>query len=228
METSLHRDLKSMYGGDSAQREVRVGKYRIDVVAGGELIEIQHASLAALRDKSRVLLTEHSVRIVKPIVASKQLIKRRRKNGRVVHRRRSPLRGRVLDIFDELVHFSNVFPHERLTLEVILVDVEEWRYPGHGRRRRYRANDFIVEDRKLVAIQEVVTLRTAADLAQLIDCPLPSPFVTADLAVGLGIHRSMAQRICYCLRETGAAVKRGKRGNALLYEFASVPTKRAG
>jgi hypothetical protein len=228
METSLHRDLKAMYGGESARREVRVGRYRIDVVDGDELIEIQHASLAALRDKSRILLAEHPLRIVKPIVASKQLVKRWRKNGRVVHRRRSPLRGRVLDIFDELVHFSNVFPHERLTLEVILVDVEEWRYPGHGRRRRYRTGDFIVEDRKLVAIQEVVALRTAADLARLIACPLPSPFVTSDVATGLGIHRSLAQKICYCLRETGAAVTRGKRGNALLYDFASLPTKRAG
>ena len=40
------------------------------------------------------------------------------------------------DLFDDLVHFTRVFPHRRLTLEVPLVDIEEWRYPGHGRRRR--------------------------------------------------------------------------------------------
>ena len=44
----------------------------------------------------------------------------------------------MLDLFEELVHFTRVFPHPRLTLEVVLVEIEEWRYPGHGRRRRWR------------------------------------------------------------------------------------------
>ena len=30
------------------------------------------------------------------------------------------------------VHFTRVFPHRRLTLEVVLIEIEEWRYPGHG------------------------------------------------------------------------------------------------
>jgi len=64
------------------------------------------------------------------------LIKRVKEGGPVAYRRLSPKRGTIFDLFDELVHFSRVFPHERLTLEVPLIDIEEWRYPGHGRRRR--------------------------------------------------------------------------------------------
>ena len=47
-------------------------------------------------------------------------------------------RGTFVDLFDELVHFTRVFPHPRLALEVVLVEIEEWRYPGHGRRRWIR------------------------------------------------------------------------------------------
>ena len=51
METSLHRDLKKLYAGDDSQTEVVLGGYRIDAVSGGRLIEIQHGSLSAIRDK---------------------------------------------------------------------------------------------------------------------------------------------------------------------------------
>ena len=220
METSLHRDLKTLYARGPARFEVALDGYRIDVVDRGCLIEIQHGSLAAIRDKVRDLLGDHRVLVVKPIVAGKLLVKRTAKGGEVASRRRSPLRGGLLDIFDELVHFTRVFPHPRLTLDVVLVEVEEWRYPGHGRRRRWRQGDYEVEDQKLVSVCSTRRLRTAADLAALAACPLPPRFHTGDLAASLQVRREMAQRIAYCFREMGAVRSVGKRGNALLYEFA--------
>ncbi len=218
METSLHRELKLFCAGPEARTEVRCGSYRIDAVVGQELIEIQHGSLAAIRDKVRRLLEEHNVRIVKPIVAGKLLVKRARKNGRVVERRRSPKRGTVLDVFHELVYFTKVFPHPRLTLEIVLVDVEEWRYPGHGRRRRVRRGDFQVEDQKLLAIHDRQLLRTASDVCALADCELSTPFDTTDLARRLDVGRWVAQRVAYCLREMGAIRQIAKRGNTRVYQ----------
>ena len=154
METSLHRDLKRLYGGEDVQFEVPLGAHRIDVVSGGRLVEIQRGSLAAIRDKVRMLLEDHRVIVVKPIIVRKMLVKRVSKDGPVACRRLSPKRGTILDLFEELVHFGRVFPHPRLTLEVPLVDVEEWRYPGHGRRRRWRRDDYQVEDQKLIAVHE--------------------------------------------------------------------------
>ena len=219
METSLHRDLKALYAGRDARFEVTLGGYRIDVVSGDQLVEIQHGSLAAIRDKVRSLVAGHRVLVVKPIVAQKLLVKRKAKGGRVTARRMSPKRGQILDLFDELVYFTQVFPHHRLVLDVPLVEIEEWRYPGHGRRRRWRANDHEVEDRKLVAVREVYRLQTAADVGGLITCPLPRPFHTGQLAAALGVKRWLAQRIAYCLRKIGALGEVGKKGNARLYEF---------
>jgi hypothetical protein len=217
METSLHRQLKQLYAQAGSQLEARVGPYRIDVASGGQLVEIQHGALAALRDKLRALLVEHDVLVVKPIVANKTLVKRSSRRGKVIERRRSPKRGTLLSAFDELVYFTKVFPHPRLTLELLLVDVEEWRYPGHGRRRRWRQNDHVVEDRKLLAVGQSVRLRTAGDLARLLPCPLPHEFHTADLAALWGVARWTAQRVAYCLRECGAIEAIGKRGNAHVY-----------
>jgi len=217
METSLHRQLKEHYAAGAGEQEVACDGYRIDAIRGRRLIEIQHGSLAAIRDKIAALLEKHRVTVVKPIVARKQLVKLDRRGGKMVESRLSPKRGSVLDVFDELVYFTRVFPHERLTLEVALVEVEELRYPGHGRRRRRRQQDFQIEDQRLVRVVEVHRFRTLADLRKLLPRQLPATFHTGHLAECLEIQRWVAQRMAYCLRETGAIESVGKEGNAMLY-----------
>jgi hypothetical protein len=227
METSLHRELKRLYAGDGALTEVVLGKYRIDAISGGQLIEIQHGSLAAIRDKIRRLLESHQVLVVKPIVARKLLVKQSAvEGGRVLSRRLSPKRGKLLDVFEELVYFTRVFPHPRLALEIVLVEVEEWRYPGHGRRRRWRRNDQVVADQKLVSVGDSVRICRAADLFRLVPGTVPRQFHTGHLAESAGVARHVAQRIAYCLREMKAVEQVGKQGNALVYQLAGRKRRR--
>jgi hypothetical protein len=218
METTLHRQLKERYATPGALVEQKLGRFRIDVVQPGRLVEIQVASLSAIRDKIAVLLKKNDVLVVKPIVVRKHLVKLRRAGGKLVSRRMSPKRQTLLDVFDELVHFTRVFPHRRLTLEVLLIEIEELRYPGHGRRRRWRENDHQVEDQRLLDVIGVHEFRTAGDLCRLLPPALPRPFHTGHLAEGLGVERWIAQRMAYCLRETGAVQSVGKLRGAWLYE----------
>jgi hypothetical protein len=215
----LHRELKRLYAGPTARTEVVLDNYRIDAVSRGQLIEIQHGSLAAIRDKIRKLVENHRVLVVKPIVRQKLLVKQAAADGPALSRRLSPKRGALLDIFEELVYFTRVFPHPRLSLEVVLVDVEEWRYPGHGRRRRWRKNDHVVGDQLLVNVGEGVRLRKAADLIRLMPPGLPAEFHSGLLAEHCSVRRHVAQRIAYCLREMQAAEHVGKKGNTLLYRL---------
>jgi hypothetical protein len=187
-------------------------------VRAGQLVEIQLASLSAIRDKIAALVKEHRLLLVKPIIARKHLVKCKRAGGQVVSRRLSPKQSTVLDVFEELVHFTRVFPHRRLTLEVVLVEIEEWRYPGHGRRRWRRDNDHQVEDQRLVAVHGTHQFRKATDLCRLLPAALPQPFHTGQLAQGLGVERWIAQRMAYCLREMGAIKPVGKLHGAWLYK----------
>jgi len=221
METSLHRHLKALYAGPDARLEERLAGYRIDAIRGGQLVEIQHGGLAAIRNKIARLLAEHDVLVVKPLVVRKELVNLTRPGGRELSRRTSPKRGELLDLFHELVHFTRVFPHPRLTLETPLVEIEERRYPGHGRRRRWRQRDYQIEDQRLLAVTAVHRFQTAADLWRLVPAGLSSPFDTGQLARHLAVDRWVAQRIAYCLRQTGAARVCGKVGNALVYRPAA-------
>ena len=219
METSLHRELKQRYALPGAQLEVKLGNYRIDVVNGRQLVEVQHGSLAAIRRKLQALLPEHPILLVKPVIARKMLIKQKRAGGKVVSRRMSPKQQSMIDAFDELIYLTRVFPHPNLAIELVLVELEEWRYPGHGRRRRWRTSDYIVADQKLVAITNVHRLQSIWDLQNLLPETLPKNFHSADLAELLNVRRPVAQRIAYCLRQTGAAQQVGKLGNTRLYEL---------
>jgi hypothetical protein len=223
METTLHRQLKTLYADAHQRIEVPLANYRIDAMAGDELVEIQHGSLAAIRTKVASLLNTHQVRVVKPLVVARMLVKRRQKGGRVDYRRLSPKHGSLWQLFDELVYFTRVFPHPRLTLEVPLVDVEEWRYPTAARRRR----NFRVEDQKLLAVHHVHYFRTAGDLAALLPPGLPVPFHTGHLSDALHVPRFLSQRIAYCLLHTGATHLIGRLGNARLYQCRAAQTDAA-
>ncbi len=226
METTLHQQLKDHYSRPGSRQEVPLGRYRIDVVHRGRLIEIQHSGLGAIRDKIRKLLTEHKVDVVKPLVVRKMLVRLDKKQGEVVSRRWSPHRGGQLDVFQELLHFVTVFPHPDLRLITPLVEVEEFRYPGHGRRRRWGKNDFVVQDRQMTEWVDCHEYKTASDLAGLLPKTLSAVFHTKDLAAAMEIPTWQARQIAWVLRKTGAATEIGKQGNSITYKLASRTKKR--
>src|SRR5438876_634303 len=100
-------------------------------------------------------------------------------------------------------------------------------YAGPDARLEERIADFRidavcgprpVEDQRLLAVTGVHQFQAAADLLSLLPADLPDPFHSGHVADGLGIRRWIAQRIVYCLRQTGAAETCGKSGNTLLYK----------
>lgn len=217
METTLHRQLKGFYCNDPDQHEVVLDGYRIDAIVNGRLIEIQQAGLGAIRTKIAALLEGHDVTVVKPLVGRKVLIKRARRAGKVQSIRTSPKRETFFDVFDELVNFVTVFPHQRLSLHLLLTEQEEHRVVTGKKRRRDKG--YRVEDRRLTGIIDRLELRSRSDLQALLPVGLPQPFSTADIAKHAGVPRWLAQKAAYCLRMTNTASLVGKDGNSLLYEW---------
>lgn len=220
METSIHRQLKLAYASSEERTEVSFGTFRIDAIGrAGELIEIQHAGLGAIRTKIRSLLDHErkpKVRIVKPIVARKWIVTRDRDTNEIVRRRLSPKRGVVADVFMDLVHFANLFPHPRLTLEVVLVDLEEDRVPKL--KHRFRRKNYESLEQTLLTLNEKVQLRKSSDLWKILPkVRLPKTFDTAELGRQIERPRWFAQKVAYCLRNSQAIEIVGKQGNSQLY-----------
>jgi hypothetical protein len=216
METTLHRQLKQAYASSDGETEVTLGSFRIDAIRDDELIEIQCASLSALRSKAKRLLGRHPLRIVKPIFHRTRITRLAKPDGKITSRRLSPKRGHVVDIFDELIYFTQVFPHPNLTIEVVLVDVEQFRVPAPPpkRRRRWR-KDYVIHDVQLESIQQTYEFHEPSDLLRILDLPGGIESITTEtIAKAINRPRWVAQKIAYVLKHVGAIhpTRRTKQG----------------
>lgn len=195
-ESSLHSSLKNIYTPPDGDQEVFIDGYLIDIVRPGLLIEIQTGNFSALKIKLSKLLNNHYVLIVHPIPQEKWIIKSST-NDDLVSKRRSPRKGRLEHLFEQLTYIHHLIDHPRLSLEVLLTCQEEIRKAdGKGSWRRKGVS---IVDHKLIDIYETHLFQTRSDFAQFVPRELWEGFTTQDLAQKLKIRRNLARKITYCL-----------------------------
>jgi hypothetical protein len=215
-ERSLHAALKAWYVQPGDQVEQQVEGYWIDIVRGDLLIEVQTRHFAQIRPKLIALLEAHPMRLLYPIFQEKWIVRMAADGAIALSRRKSPKRGRVEEVFGELVSFPELALHPHLAIEVVFVRAEEvWRDDGRGSWRRRR---WSVQDQRLLAVTGSVTLATADDFRALLPCDLASPFSARELAEAARLPLRLAQKMAYCLRRMGLIAPVGKRGRAWVYQ----------
>jgi hypothetical protein len=214
-ETSLHLALKSRYAQDGGQQEALVEGYKIDVVRGELLIEIQTRHFHAIRPKLIRLLENHPVRLVYPIAQEKWIIRLPAQGDQPVARRKSPRRGRWEHLFTELIRIPTLIRHPNFSLELLLTREEELRRDdGLGSWRRGRVS---ILDRRLLTVLDSRLLITEQDILAFLPADLEQPFTNAALARKLALPGSLASRMTYCMRALDLIQTAGKRGRAGLY-----------
>jgi hypothetical protein len=218
-EQHLHAALKAYYAEPNAQVEVQVDGYIIDVVSNDQLIEIQTANFSTIKRKLSDLVHHHPVRLVYPIAAEKWLVKLPNNDCEDIRRRKSPKRGRLVDVFSELVSIPKLFLEPNFSLELILIQEEEVR--RYIKKKRWRHKGWETVERRLIKILERKIFSSPDQLGALLPENLPESFTTTDIADGLDIPPWLAQKMAYCLREMGAINLIGKKGRSCLYSLTS-------
>lgn len=217
-ESCLHAQIKELYFEDGDKMEEPVDDYIIDIVKKDLLIEVQTQNLGAMRDKLKGLLKNHKVRVIHPIAAEKQIIYEDLDESgcKVYSTRKSPKKGTILDVFDELVYIVNILPNPNFEIEVLLINLEELRRrDGKGSRRRHGVS---IVDRKFTDILDRRTFATKEDYLEILPSNLPKNFTTKHLSKELDIKMNTSQKIIYCLKKTNLIKQTGKIGNLLVYE----------
>lgn len=214
-EKPLHASLKEWYARPGDRFEVAVDGFVIDIVRDDLLIEIQTGHLASIKPKLHALTRSHRVRLIYPVAQEKWILKPVKGDGNGMTRRRSPRRGRVEDLFWEMVSFPELLANRNFSLEVPLIREEEVRrYDG---RRQWRRRGWVTEERRLLEVLEQRCYEEPADWRSFLPQDLVT-FTARDLAQAIAVRDQLAQRIVYCLRKAGVVELRGKRGRANLYE----------
>lgn len=212
-EKPLHASLKQWYARPGDRFEVPVDGFVIDIVRDDLLIEIQTGNFSAIKSKLNNLARCYRVRLIYPIVQEKWIV--RSANGAAGSiRRKSPKRGRLEDLFWELVSIPQLLLNPNFSLEVLMIRQEEVRrYDG---KRKWRRKKWVLEGRRLLEVMDQRSFGHSADWLGFLPDGLES-FTTSDLAAQMNTRRDLAQKMAYCLREARMIELIGKRGRANLY-----------
>ena len=170
-----------------------------------------------LKKKILKLLAKKQVRLVYPIAKIKWIV-HISKSGEFLRRRKSPKRGKLIDLFSELVYMPSLIENENFSLEVLLIEEEELRCnDGKGSWRR---GGISVKDRKLLNVFDRIIFEKSRDYRKFLPRELDRFFTNKVLALKLGISLRLAQKITYCLRRMGAISIAGKKRNELLFQVS--------
>src|SRR5215213_11411373 len=145
-EKALHASLKQWYARPGDRLEVPVDGFVIDIVRDDLLIEIQTSNFTSIKSKLTNLARRHRVRLIYPIVQEKWIVRVANGNGAESIRRKSPKRGRLEDLFWELVSIPQLLLNPNFSLEVLMIREEEVR--RYEAKRRVRRG-WLIEGRRL-------------------------------------------------------------------------------
>jgi hypothetical protein len=211
-EKPLHASLKAWYAQPGDQLESRVDGYVIDILRGELLLEIQTRSFASIKTKIVKLAQTHPIRLVYPIPLEKWILK---PEGQGWTRRRSPRRGRVEDLFREMVSFPQLLAHPNFSLEVLFIREEELRH--YNAKRLFRRRGWVTQERQLLEVTGNQVFESPADWLRLLPERCREPFTVRDLAEALDIGARLAGRMAYCLRKAAVIEFISRRGRAVVY-----------
>jgi len=211
-ETSLHAALKNWYTQPGDLIESRVDGYRIDIVRGALLIEIQISNFSRLRAKIKNLLVNHQIRLVYPIPMVKWI-----KYIDTDKRRLSPRKGKLEHIYQELVYIIPFLSHPNLSLEVLFIHEEEIRLrDGRGSWRRKGTS---IIDRRLVSVDSRLLLDIPTISRNLLTEFKNREFTSKDIALHRKITANLARKLAYYMLKTEMITITGKRGRHNLFAF---------
>ena len=214
-ESSLHSAIKEWYSLPRDKFEVKISQYVADIVRGDLIVEIQTMNFSAIRKKLENLVQKHKVRLVYPIAERKCII-HIDKSGEVVSRRKSPRKGKLTDLFRELVRVPQLIKEVNFSFEVLLIDEEEIRIDdGRGSWRRRGSS---IKDRKLVGVNTRILFENSIDFLKLLPEELHETFTNKELASSKKISVRTAQQITYCFRRSGMIRVIEKRGKELVFQ----------
>lgn len=166
-EKRLHRILKRLITENAECYEVKVGKYIADVLERGRITEIQTGCFRTLTDKIEFYLnsTELDITVLHPIICEKKIIRADKETGEIIKISRSTKKERPSDALAELYFLKNLVPDDRLTVRLLHVGAEEYRF---SEMRRYCREGRYDSDLRPVAITGETVLRSVEDWKGLI------------------------------------------------------------
>jgi hypothetical protein len=216
-EHTLHSEIKRVYSLPGDLFEVKLDNYIVDILRGELVIEVQTRNFSALKEKLQTLIKTRQVRLVYPL-PEKKWITYVTKEDAAVNQRKSPKKGRLTDLFRELVKIPDMLCENNFSLEVLFIDEEEIRCDdGKGSWRR---RGISIKERRLVKVNNRLLFQNNSDYLKLMPDNLDEIFTNKEFAKSAKMSLRTARQITYCLRKSGFIKIARKKGKELCFQKA--------
>lgn len=217
-EKPLHKILKRTVTDDERCFEVKIGSYVADVREEGRITEIQTGGFYPLAPKLAYFLREtaDTITVIHPMTEELTIIRVDPESGEVLRRGKSPKKGRVRDVLPELWYLRDVFPNERLTIVIPLIQAEEYRYSERMRHRKAGAYDAEFYPLSVSSWAEIATLD---DVVALLPDALHTPdgFTAEQFGKAMGMPKGRRRAVALLFLCDKGLCKREKKGRGYRY-----------
>ena len=183
-ERALHRILKLAFEPNEAYHEKKVLGSVADIQNESGIIEIQTRAFEKMRPKLARFLPHHRVTLVYPIARHKRLHWIDPETKEISPPRKSPKLGKPSEAFFELYKIRAYLGHENLSIHLVFLDMEEYRYQnGYGKEKKRGAPRI---ERIPTAFVEEVVLSSREDYRIFLPESLSAEFTVKQYAKAIG------------------------------------------
>jgi hypothetical protein len=227
-EKRLHSIIKKYIAPEGDDHEVELRsrlsgeekrpKYVADLLIGNTAYEVQTGSFYPMRKKIDYYMsdTDYNVVIIHPVAYKKHVNWMDPATGEVIKRTRKTVPGRPTDIAGELYWILPHIDNPRLSIRVMMLAVEEYRFAsprGAGVRRGSERYELIPTE-----LCDIVSLELAEDYSIFIPDTLATEFTVGEYEKLSKIRGKAAYGTVKALCALGLVREIGKRGRAVLYQ----------
>jgi hypothetical protein len=213
IEACHERPVADPWPAEEIESTAKKRRMVADILTDGHIMEVQTGGFFPLKPKIEWYLTHTPCRVtvVHPIPAVKYLSWIDPESGTVISRHKSPKRGRVRDVAKELYWLADFIGDPRLSVRLLLLEIEEYRLAdGWSRDKKRGSNRY---ERFPTALLGDVTLTAPADYASYFLPPVLSApdaegnyplFTAAVYAKATGIRGRATYSMIHLLEKLGA------------------------
>jgi hypothetical protein len=215
-EKSIHSLVKDYIEPNKEYQEVKVGNYIADIKKDNLIYEIQTQQFKNLLGKINYYTScKYRTIIVHPIAKNKYINWVEPSSMEIVERRKTPHKGVIQDIFKELYWIVDYLDNPLVELNIILLDVEEYKYlDGYGQNSKKRATKI---DKVPTKVNEIVQIKSISDLIKFLPDTLPEKFTSKDFIKHSKCNKRWAGSGLKMLRDRGIINIVEKSGNSFIY-----------
>ena len=217
-EKSIHSELKRYLEPNEEFHEVKVGSYITDIKRNNEIIEIQTQQFKKLINKLNYYISKYyKVIVVYPCVLDKYINWIDPITNEIVERRKSSYKGHIQDIFKELYWITDYIKNEQITLKIITLTAEEYKYlDGYGKNSKKRATKI---DKVPTKIIDEITIQSISDFKIFLPETLPKEFSSKDFQKHTKSRSKYLGSGLKMLRELELIEIVRKQGNSYIYSI---------